>query len=196
MKRAALNVLNPSAVLMSRVGVVLALVLALCDTVRADISRGDADYGKELTQTLVKRAEAVRSGKDRAESEEALKKLRAWLENEKTKARADLEKAEAAKAQADASDSKVDAARLRAALERADARDTEILRLYYSFEPVFREWLSPRAIASSVQREKSCRALPKEIRFNELAAKADGTPLSAYGEQAIAVVNELCQKRL
>lgn len=140
----------------------------------------DVDYRNEMA-AKVKAANAAVAGSpsDVAKLDE-IKKLKAEVVSQKDRIRKELDAATETKAPKEM-------------LTKLDARDTEILLIYFSLEPIFEQSLSP-AFAKNVEfRRKACNSLPQTVKFNDMAALPEDAATPPSTALALELIKALCE---
>lgn len=142
--------------------------------------RTPASYKGELLKDIDRYIAQIKKQKTLKKKKEALQKLKEFVEAEKQGARNALEAAR----QTDMTEKQV---------EVFDSLDTEVVDLWYAFEFVFDDVLSPNFTEKASSRQGTCRELPQTIRFRELVHQPEGAELSEYRKKAIEVLSEFCK---
>jgi hypothetical protein len=158
----------------------LAIVFGLVGVSSAFALQEDVDYRNEVATKVKAANAAVSSAASDVAKLDEIKKLKAEVESERDRIRKELDTATAAKAPKEK-------------LTKLDARDTEILLIYFSLEPIFEKSLSP-AFAENVEfRRKTCNSLPQTVQFNDMAALPEGSTPPPSTALALDLIKALCE---
>lgn len=142
----------------------------------------DVAYRDEMAAKVKAATAAISAASSEATKLDEVKKLKAEVESERDRIRKELEVAKEAKAPTEK-------------VTRLDARDTEILKIYFSLEPIFEKGLSSAFAENGEFRRKACNSLANTVEFNDMAALPEGTSAPPSTALALDVIKALCEAK-
>jgi hypothetical protein len=157
-------------------------VLVIASGFGALAQEEDVAYRNEMSVKVKAATEAITSAGSVTAKIDEIKKLKSEVESEKSRIRKELDSAKDAKAPKEK-------------LTRLDARDTEILQIHYSLEPVFEKSLSSSFAENGEFRRNACLSLPKTVEFNDMAALPEGASTPPSTALALDLIKALCEAK-
>ncbi len=142
----------------------------------------DPNYRDQISSKVKAATVAVSEAKSDTVKLDEIKKLKAEVESERARIRKELDSAKETKTPAEK-------------LTQLDARDTEILRIHFSLEPVFVKSLAAAFSENGEFRRKACNSLPQTIRFGDMAGMPDDSNVPASTQLALDLVKALCEAK-
>lgn len=141
----------------------------------------DPAYRDQIGDKVKQATSAVSSAASDVAKLDEIKKLKSEIEAEKERVRKDLDRAREAKS-------------AESEITPLDAKDTEILRIYYSLKPVFDQSLSEAFAKNAEFKRKACANLPHDVKFRDMASMPEGSSPPPSTQLALDLTAALCEK--
>lgn len=141
----------------------------------------DPTYRGEIASKVNSAIAAIGKAQTESAKIDELKKLKAELDAEKERVRKDLERAEDAKSEKEK-------------ITKLDARDTEIVRIWYSLKTVFDKVLDDSFKDNVEVRRSTCADLSSVIQFKDMAPMPDGSTPPSWTQLSLDLSNAICSR--
>jgi hypothetical protein len=141
----------------------------------------DPAYRGEIAAKVKSTISAVGKAQSEIAKIDEIKKLKAELDSEKERVRKELERATETKSKKDE-------------VAKLDARDTEIVRIWYSSKTVFDKVLVDSFEDNAEYRRTTCGDLESVVRFKDMAPLPDGSTPPAWTQLTLDLAAAICSR--